>query len=174
MHLPRQTVSTVCYLSVEKALHGSSVRHKRCRRRRFSLSRLSAIPVAVARLLAVCGKSLPWPFSTNANPEKAEVFRGSLPPHPAADHFIHGLLRKPPAQAGGSSGQSPGSRPGLPRTSSISEPKQCAVPNRIALHGPCTRMRANDSPLGQLPKTPRVFGGADRRILRRQTISTVC
>ena len=43
-------------------------------------------------VLAVCGKSLPWPFSTNTNPKKAKVFRGSLPPHPAADHFIHGLL----------------------------------------------------------------------------------
>ena len=29
-------------------------------------------------------------------------------------------------------------------------------------------------PLGQHPKTPRVFGVAVRRILRRQTLSTVC
>ena len=40
--------------------------------------------------------------------------------------------RKPPAQAGGLSGRSPGSRPGLSRTSSRPEPTQCAVPNRIA------------------------------------------
>ena len=33
-----------------------------------------------------------------------------------------------------------------------------------ALHGPCPRMRATGCPLGQSPKTPRVFGGANRRI----------
>ena len=59
------------------------------------------------KLLAVGGKSLPWPLPanageqqpTNANPKKAKVFRGSLPPHPAADHFIHGLLTPPEAAA---------------------------------------------------------------------------
>jgi hypothetical protein len=36
------------------------------------------------RLLAVRGKSLPWPFSTWATPENAEGFRGCRSPHPAA------------------------------------------------------------------------------------------
>ena len=44
-------------------------------------------------------------------------------------------LRKPPAQAGGSSGQSPGSRPGLLRNFSIPDWKQCAVSNTIAMKG---------------------------------------
>jgi len=35
-------------------------------------------------------------------------------------------------------------------------------------------MRATASPLGQHPKTPRVFGVAGRRFLRRQTRTTVC
>ena len=46
-------------------------------------------------------KKASWPLPanagyqppTNANPKKAKVFRGSLPPHPAADHFINGLLK---------------------------------------------------------------------------------
>ena len=33
-----------------------------------------------------------------------------------------------------------------------------------AIRGLCPRMRAINSPLGQHPKTPRVFGVADRRI----------
>jgi outer membrane protein assembly factor BamB len=45
--------------------------------------------------LAGCGKSPPWPFSTKANLKKAKVFRGSQPPHPAADDFIYGLLAVP-------------------------------------------------------------------------------
>jgi hypothetical protein len=49
-----------------------------------------------------------------------------------------------------------------------------AVPNSIAIHGSCPRMRANDSPLGQHPKSLRVFRGDLRRFLRRQTLSTVC
>jgi len=48
------------------------------------------------------------------------------------------------------------------------------VLNTIAIHGPRPRMRANESPLGQHPKTPKFFGVADRRIVRRQTLSTVC
>ena len=31
-------------------------------------------------------------FFHECEPKKAEVFRGSLPPHSAADQFIHGLL----------------------------------------------------------------------------------
>ncbi len=42
-------------------------------------------------LLAGCGKSPPGPFSAKANLKKAKGFRGSQPPHPAADDFIHGL-----------------------------------------------------------------------------------
>ena len=42
--------------------------------------------------LAGCEKSPPWPFSTKANLEKAKVFQGSQPPHPAAGDFIPGLL----------------------------------------------------------------------------------
>jgi hypothetical protein len=49
-----------------------------------------------------------------------------------------------------------------------------AVSNSIAIHGPCPRMWANDSPLGQHPKSLRVFRGDLRRFLRRQTLSTVC
>ena len=75
-------------------------------------------------------------------------------------------LRKPPAQAGGSSGRSPGSRPGLPRTCSVSELKQCAVPNTIAFHGLFPRIRT--------PKKPRFFGVRCRRIQRRITLSTGC
>ncbi len=43
--------------------------------------------------LAGCRKSLPRPFSTMENLEKATGFQGSQRPHPAADDFIHGLLR---------------------------------------------------------------------------------
>jgi hypothetical protein len=42
--------------------------------------------------IAGCGKSAPWPFSTKVNLKKAEVFRGSQPPHPVADDGIHGLI----------------------------------------------------------------------------------
>jgi hypothetical protein len=42
--------------------------------------------------LAGCGKSPPWPFSTKANLKKATGLRGSQPPHPAADEFLHGPL----------------------------------------------------------------------------------
>ena len=58
-----------------------------------SSGRLICVQIMIT-ILTACGKSPPWPFSTNANPKKAKVFRGSLPPHPAADHFIHGLLGK--------------------------------------------------------------------------------
>jgi hypothetical protein len=42
--------------------------------------------------LAVRGKSHPWPFSTWATPQKAEVFGGHQSPHPAAAGFFHSLL----------------------------------------------------------------------------------
>jgi hypothetical protein len=33
-------------------------------------------------------------FSHETAPQKAKVFQGSQPPHPAADEFIHGLLAR--------------------------------------------------------------------------------
>jgi len=42
--------------------------------------------------LAVRGQSPPWPLSTRATAGNAEGFPGSRRPHPAADHFFHGLL----------------------------------------------------------------------------------
>ena len=49
-------------------------------------------PAAAALLgLAVCGKSHPWPFSTQATPQKAKVFGGRRSPHPAAADVFHSL-----------------------------------------------------------------------------------
>jgi hypothetical protein len=42
--------------------------------------------------LAARGKSHPWPFSTWATPQKAEVFGGRQSPHPSATGFFHSLL----------------------------------------------------------------------------------
>ncbi len=53
-----------------------------------------------------------------------------------------------------------------PPTSSLSVEK--------AIHGPCPRMRAASSPLERYLKKPRFLGWRIRRIVRRQTISTVC
>ena len=43
-------------------------------------------------VLAVRGKSHPWPFSTWATPENAAGFRGCQSPHPAAADYSHSLL----------------------------------------------------------------------------------
>jgi hypothetical protein len=37
-------------------------------------------------------KVIPDIFSTQDNPEKAVIFQGCLPPHPAAGHFLNSLL----------------------------------------------------------------------------------
>ncbi len=43
-------------------------------------------------LLSARGKSLPWPFSIWATPQKADVFGGCRSPHPAAADLFHSLL----------------------------------------------------------------------------------
>jgi LytS/YehU family sensor histidine kinase len=42
--------------------------------------------------LSARGQSPPWPLATQATAGNAEGFPGRRRPHPAADHFFHGLL----------------------------------------------------------------------------------